>query len=54
MQIDALHPIKKSIAKAMDFFTFSVFCVQQNCKPGYVENNHLSNSAVANRLQRPT
>ena len=27
---------------------------KQGCKPGYVENGHLSRTAVANRLKQPT
>ena len=27
---------------------------EQNCKPGYVVNDHLSRTAVANSLKRPT
>lgn len=27
---------------------------KQDCKPGYVEDDHLSRTAVASRLKRPT
>ena len=37
------------------FRTTAIFCEsKQNDKPGYVLNGHLSNPAVASRLQRPT
>ena len=31
-----------------------IICNEQNCKPGYVLDNHLSSPIVANRLKRPT
>ncbi len=30
------------------------FMYEQACKPGYVENDHLSRTAVTDSLKRPT
>ena len=32
----------------------SIFLYEQACKPGYVENDHLSRTAVTDSLKRPT
>lgn len=46
--------IKKERVTLLFVILRVLFCIQQNYKPGYVVNNHLSSSAVANRLKRPT
>ncbi len=36
------------------FLDIVPFMYEQACKPGYVVNDHLSRTAVANSLKRPT
>ena len=47
------NPIKKPVNQAFQP-NLPVFSNKQDDKPGYVVNNHLSKTAVAGSLKRPT
>ena len=54
MQIHSVRTSKNTKSLPHQAESFSMQCNKQDCKPGYVENDHLSRTAVTNSFKRPT